>query len=149
MPMADKYGGWPTSGEIDLMESRGNLKLFNPAGVNVGAEQVGHTMHFGPRWDVNGWPTAHYTKNNAQSYHNGFHKYGLKWTNTSIEFFIDGVSTGIVEAGTGEKKKIGNFRGISKRNSVEICENEKLVSEFLELFIKWKINEKSMQIPKI
>lgn len=56
------------SGEIDLMESRGNRDLRDPNRGNehVGVEQFGSTMHFGPRWDINGWPTAHYTviKNN-------------------------------------------------------------------------------------
>jgi hypothetical protein len=42
------------------MEQRGNRNLFNGA-TNVGVEQTGSTMHFGPQWDVNGWPTAHHT----------------------------------------------------------------------------------------
>ena len=33
------YGGWPASGEIDIMESRGNLNYVKD-GVNIGAEQV-------------------------------------------------------------------------------------------------------------
>ena len=37
--MKKEYGLWPTSGEIDIMESRGNLHLMKD-GVNIGAEQV-------------------------------------------------------------------------------------------------------------
>ena len=35
------YGQWPASGEIDIMESRGNLQA-TADGVNIGAEQVGY-----------------------------------------------------------------------------------------------------------
>jgi hypothetical protein len=34
-----RYGQWPASGEIDIMESRGNLDL-TMNGVNIGVEQV-------------------------------------------------------------------------------------------------------------
>jgi len=42
MPRDSSYGGWPTSGEIDIMESRGNRDLGSAggAGVNIGVEQV-------------------------------------------------------------------------------------------------------------
>ncbi len=46
LPVDLEYGLWPTSGEIDIMESRGNLGLTE-GGVNVGAEQVGCTLHYG------------------------------------------------------------------------------------------------------
>lgn len=48
MPKMNVYGTWPSSGEIDLLEARGNRKLFNDQGVNVGVEQVESTLHFGP-----------------------------------------------------------------------------------------------------
>jgi hypothetical protein len=34
-----RYGSWPASGEIDIMESRGNLDLTMD-GKNIGVEQV-------------------------------------------------------------------------------------------------------------
>lgn len=51
MPRFAVYGEWPRSGEIDLMEARGNRALYS-GNVNVGTEQAGSTMHYGPRWDV-------------------------------------------------------------------------------------------------
>ncbi len=42
------YGGWPASGEIDLLEQRSNRQLYS-GNTNVGVEQAGSTMHFGPR----------------------------------------------------------------------------------------------------
>jgi len=33
--------------QIDIMESRGNRKLLDPQGINIGTEQVSQTMHYG------------------------------------------------------------------------------------------------------
>lgn len=100
LPKHDAYGTWPSSGEIDLVEGRGNRALFN-GDVNVGTEQVGSTMHFGPRPDVNGWPTAHFTTNQQPGFNENFHTYKFVWTNESITFFVDDVEAGVVEAGEG------------------------------------------------
>lgn len=43
MPKYSVYGGWPMSGEIDLMELRGNRNLMSGA-TNIGVEQTGSTM---------------------------------------------------------------------------------------------------------
>jgi beta-glucanase (GH16 family) len=40
MPKDNSYGGWPTSGEIDIMESRGNRGFVLDNGVHIGVEQV-------------------------------------------------------------------------------------------------------------
>lgn len=51
MPRNSVYGGWPRSGEIDLVESRGNRQLYS-GNTHVGTQQIGSTMHFGPSPDV-------------------------------------------------------------------------------------------------
>lgn len=45
MPRHNYYGTWPASGEIDLVESRGNSRLVQN-GVNIGVEQAGSTLHW-------------------------------------------------------------------------------------------------------
>lgn len=81
MPRDNHYGSWPLSGEIDLVESRGNRHLVEN-GVNIGVEQIGSTLHFGPFWPLNGYATAHFSRNSAAG--NGFnlhlHKYQMEWT---------------------------------------------------------------------
>ena len=45
LPRHNAYGTWPASGEIDLVESRGNARLMQN-GVNIGVEQAGSTLHW-------------------------------------------------------------------------------------------------------
>ena len=107
LPTRNIYGGWPRSGEIDLVESRGNRKLFS-GNKNVGVEQFGSTMHFGPRWDINGWQTAHYDRNRQPGYNQDFHTYKMVWTQNKIEFSVDNSVIGTVKAENGFWNR-GNF----------------------------------------
>jgi len=56
------YGDWPRSGEIDIMESKGNDNLMDGNGVNVGNTLVGSTLHWGPTPDYNNWWRTHWEK---------------------------------------------------------------------------------------
>lgn len=89
MPKDSVYGTWPTSGEIDLMESHGN----DPSTCNQASNQFGSTMHFGPvaGGGNNAWPlaNAHYTKPEG-NLSDDFHLYELNWTPEVIETYIDG-----------------------------------------------------------
>jgi beta-glucanase (GH16 family) len=91
LPEEDKYGQWPRSGEIDIMESRGNKKLW-AWNQEIGVEQAAATLHFGPSPDVNGHMNAHGSKNTAPG--NGFdmayHIFAVLWTPDMIQFSIDG-----------------------------------------------------------
>jgi hypothetical protein len=51
LPKDNVYGPWPRSGEIDIMESRGNDKNYAQGGNNI----VSSTLHFGPDANHNGW----------------------------------------------------------------------------------------------
>lgn len=54
LPKYHSYGDWPSSGEIDVMESRGNAN-YPKCGVNC----YGSTLHWGPSAMANGWPKTH------------------------------------------------------------------------------------------
>lgn len=84
------------------MESRGNRNLVQND-VNIGSEQVGTTLHFGPYVGLNAYNTAHKSKNapSGQSWDGAFHRYGLQWSPDEISFSIDGVTHHTVSAGTG------------------------------------------------
>jgi hypothetical protein len=51
LPKDNVYGPWPRSGEIDIMESRGNAPSYAQGGNNI----VSSTLHFGPDANHNGW----------------------------------------------------------------------------------------------
>ncbi|XP_071483948.1 beta-1,3-glucan-binding protein-like [Diadema antillarum] len=91
LPKHGAYGEWPASGEIDLVEARGNTDLRDATGTSVGVDQVGSTMHWGPFWPYNGYPKTHATKNLAdgETFGNSFHKFVLDWTPSDLKFYID------------------------------------------------------------
>lgn len=51
LPVNNTYGDWPASGEIDIMESRGNDYHYHKGGNNI----VSSTLHFGPIPRHDGW----------------------------------------------------------------------------------------------
>lgn len=81
LPLRNAYGTWPASGEVDIMESRGNRNLVQN-GVNIGSEQVSSTLHWGPFWPLNAYEMTHGSKNTAagQGFDQDFHLYQMEWT---------------------------------------------------------------------
>jgi beta-glucanase (GH16 family) len=98
MPKHYSYGTWPSSGEIDIVETRGNRRLLNREGVNVGADQVESTLHFGPTPTLNGYPFTNFQVNRTGGFNNDFHTYRMAWTPTSFEFAVDDMVLGVVNA---------------------------------------------------
>jgi hypothetical protein len=47
MPEDSVYGPWPASGEIDIMESRGNDVSYNVDGQDRGRDVYSSTLHWG------------------------------------------------------------------------------------------------------
>jgi len=110
LPLKQEYGLWPTSGEIDIMESRGNLNLMKD-GENIGAEQYGSTLHFGVDYIINGQQYTHVQKNTApgQGFNADFHTYGVEWTPEKINFLLDDTSIGEVVVPEGGFWELGQF----------------------------------------
>ncbi|KAJ8935957.1 hypothetical protein NQ318_015792 [Aromia moschata] len=109
LPRWNQYSGWPVSGEIDMMESRGNRDLTNSAGLNIGSQQVGSTLHFGPNYNYNRYMYTHYEQNNAAGYNADFHNYQLEWTPDLIKFSIDDVVIGTVTPPEGGFWELGEL----------------------------------------
>ena len=83
LPVDNKYGEWPKSGEIDIMEGRGNNYTYAQGGNNI----VSSTLHFGPNSANDGW-----WRNNVKrgalhtTYAAGYHTFGLE-VSTHIQRF--------------------------------------------------------------
>ena len=78
LPTDWKYGGWPNSGEIDIMEQVG----FDPDNIHIST----HTGTF--NW-MNG--TQKTTVTPVPTATTDFHVYRIDWTPYSIRGFIDGL----------------------------------------------------------
>lgn len=100
LPKRNAYGTWPASGEMDLMESRGNANL-TVGGTQIGTRQVGQTLHFGPNPSHNGYNTATLTKNAmpGKEYSTEFSTFGFLWTPDNITVSINGEDLATIEGG--------------------------------------------------
>jgi beta-glucanase (GH16 family) len=77
LPQEDKYGGWPRSGEIDIMEARGQ----DP-------NKVLGTLHFGSGWPANTHVSREYVLPRSGSSAD-FHVYALEWQPGRIRWLVD------------------------------------------------------------
>ncbi|KAJ3162245.1 hypothetical protein HDU88_006728 [Geranomyces variabilis] len=89
LPTDGQYGMWPASGEIDIMESRGNAPTAGPV---KGSDSIGSTLHWGPSYDLNRFPLTHkeFTLPGGKSFVDDFHTFGLEWTPDGIKTSVDG-----------------------------------------------------------
>jgi beta-glucanase (GH16 family) len=78
LPENSPYGGWPNSGEIDVMENNGSV-----------SNQEGGTIHFGGANGNDVYFGQTYTFVTGNSVTN-FHTYLVQWATNSIQWFVDG-----------------------------------------------------------
>jgi len=86
LPVEDTYGAWPLSGEIDIVESRGNNYTYGQGGNNI----VSSALHWGPdpandAW----WRTNVKRKALHTTYAKTEHKFGLEWSQKYLFTYVD------------------------------------------------------------
>nr|AGT42010.1 lipopolysaccharide and beta-1,3-glucan-binding protein [Meretrix meretrix] len=90
LPLRNAYGRWPASGEIDIVEARGNRNYHDDKGHSQGIDNAGSTLHFGSDYWHNKWEKAHGEKlASSGTYADDFHKYVLIWDEDHISITID------------------------------------------------------------
>ena len=77
MPNNSVYGGWPHSGEIDIMEARGRVSNVSSSAIHFSTLEGNHT-----------YLTSEKTGHNIGE----FHKYAVEWKADSISFYVDDVN---------------------------------------------------------
>jgi beta-glucanase (GH16 family) len=93
LPVSDVYGGWAASGEMDIMEARGDRN-------NI----IYNTLHFGGPWPNNVYRSARAAGNNHEVTYtlpNGgsideWHTYAMEWTLNGISWYIDNIFIGTI-----------------------------------------------------
>ncbi len=77
LPQSDTYGPWPASGEIDVMEARGQ-----EPGKVLG------TLHYGARWPANKDTSHDYRFPDGDDF-TYLHTYALEWEPGEMRWFVD------------------------------------------------------------
>ncbi|WP_269541393.1 glycoside hydrolase family 16 protein [Cerasicoccus fimbriatus] len=79
MPSENVYGIWAASGEIDILESKGNY-----------TDRTYGTIHFGESWPNNTYTGTEYYLPEG-TFDDGFHTYAIEWWPDRIEWHVDDV----------------------------------------------------------
>lgn len=75
LPVNNTYGPWPQSGDISIVQSRGNNYTYAQGGNDI----IASCLHFGPNAELDGW-----WRNNVKSkayretFSDRFHKFGVE-----------------------------------------------------------------------
>ncbi|KAH8886395.1 concanavalin A-like lectin/glucanase [Thozetella sp. PMI_491] len=86
MPVESFYGDWPKSGEIDIMESRGNNYTYGQGGNNI----VSSTLHWGPNTANDGYWRANVKRKALHTtYSAGFNTFGLEWSQKYLFTYVN------------------------------------------------------------
>ena len=73
------YGGWAASGEIDVMENKGDHPGNVLGTIHYGGPSPRNTQSHGPSYN---FPPGDSVAN--------FHLYAVEWTKSAIRWFVDG-----------------------------------------------------------
>ncbi|CAH1155649.1 unnamed protein product [Phaedon cochleariae] len=115
MPRWNEYSSWPSSGEFDILEARGNRNLTKKE-AQIGIQQVGSALHFGPHPKLNRYKYTHFLKNHDEGWNADFHVYKIKWNQDKIEFLIDDVTLGKVSPPDGGFWELGALESTGLEN---------------------------------
>lgn len=79
LPEDSAYGGWASSGEIDIMEGWGSTP-----------EKICGTIHFGGAWPANTYLTNDFNFSDGDGTQN-WHTYSVEWERGEIRWYVDDI----------------------------------------------------------
>jgi len=86
MPTDEVYGGWPRSGEIDILEAVNLKAATNDGGIEA---NVHGTLHYGREWPNNASSGKAYSLPDNINPADGFHTYAIEWQEGEIRWYVD------------------------------------------------------------
>ena len=101
-------GVWPASGEIDIMESRGNDPSYSEGGV----DSFGSTLHWGPFFGADKYSMTHaeYKLPTGKTFSDDFHVFGLYWDKDEMYTYLDTTDNVVLKVPINESFwKLGGF----------------------------------------
>ncbi|OFC69160.1 glycoside hydrolase family 16 protein [Alteromonas confluentis] len=112
MPTDSVYGGWPRSGEIDIMEAV-NLKAMDADG-NPEANIHG-TLHYGSEWPNNKYSGKAYKLPDGSNPADDFHTYAVEWQEGEIRWYMDDYLYATQRKSTVRYNSKGEATGLAHR----------------------------------
>ncbi|KAG6899345.1 hypothetical protein C0993_011084, partial [Termitomyces sp. T159_Od127] len=114
MPENNTYGAWPLSGEIDILEARGNSPAYPAQGSNYVRSQLQYgldqtltpiSVPGAPQpppltKDLYGWFSLKRT-----SFARGFHTYVVEWDTSFVRFWVDGRVRAVLDVDVDARTK--------------------------------------------
>lgn len=99
LPQEDAYGGWAASGEIDIMEARGQEP-----------NRVLGTLHYGSPWPANAHSERNFTFPDGGRI-DEFHTYALEWEPGVMRWYVDGQHYATQDFWWSSSRREGNQGG--------------------------------------
>ncbi|TFK37023.1 glycoside hydrolase family 16 protein [Crucibulum laeve] len=119
LPENNTYGAWPASGEIDIIEARGNGPDYPAQGSNF----MRSTLNYGPIpaviKQIFGWQSL-----KRSSFDKDFHIYGLEWDEQFMRFYVDSRIHAMLDLNLKAKKdsfwERGSFPQTAQNGSAQV-----------------------------
>jgi len=92
LPENWEYGGWPRSGEMDIVETIANRDLrWRDSNRFAGTQHMGSTLHWGVHPAENRYYLTGAGRDDVnRNYGDHFHEYIMDWGESGITFYVDG-----------------------------------------------------------
>ncbi|KAK4157391.1 concanavalin A-like lectin/glucanase domain-containing protein [Chaetomidium leptoderma] len=86
MPLDSAYGPWPQSGEIDIVESRGNNYTYPQGGNNI----ISSALHWGPSPSHDAWWRTNVKRQALHTtYAADFNTFGIEWSQKYLFTYVN------------------------------------------------------------
>ncbi|KAK3327786.1 concanavalin A-like lectin/glucanase domain-containing protein [Cercophora scortea] len=118
MPQDSVYGVWPRSGEIDIMESRGNGWEYLPGGRDL----YYGSLHWAPSAATDAyWRTTSAKRLKRGDFSTDFNTFGLEWDENYMYFYLNNRLTQILFVGFSKDDdlwKKGDFSKMEENSTL-------------------------------